>query len=62
MNEKMNITSAKYIADLLTNKNVGIAIVLDGENLSIPLNEANRHYIEIKRQVDASELTIEDAD
>ena len=30
MNEKMNITSAKYIADLLTNKNVGIAIVLDG--------------------------------
>jgi hypothetical protein len=62
MNEKMNITSAKYIVDLLTNKNVGIAIVLDGENLSIPLNEANRHYIEIKRQVDEGELTIEDAD
>ena len=62
MNEKMNITSSKYIADLLTNKNVGIAIVLDGENLSIPLNEANRHYAEIKRQVDAGELTIGDAD
>jgi hypothetical protein len=62
MNEKMNIKSAKYIADLLTKENVGIAIVLDKQNLSVPLVDDNIHYAEIKRQVDAGELTIEDAD
>ena len=35
---------------------------IDGVWYSVPLNEDNRHYIEIKRQVDAGKLTIEDAD
>ena len=35
---------------------------IDGVWYSVPLNEDNRHYAEIKRQVDAGELTIEDAD
>ena len=30
--------------------------------MGVPLSEDNRHYAEIKRQVDANELTIEDAD
>jgi hypothetical protein len=32
------------------------------KRMSVPQNLANRHYAEIKRQVDAGELTIEDAD
>ena len=35
---------------------------IDGVWYSVPLNEDNRHYVEIKRQVDAGKLTIEDAD
>ena len=31
-------------------------------DFNVPLDENNRHYAEIKRQVDAGELTIEDAD
>ena len=34
----------------------------DGTESFVPLDEANADYAEIKRQVDAGELTIEDAD
>ena len=57
----MNITSAKYLKNL-ENENSIVKIVVDGETLFVPLDLANRHYAEIKRQVDAGELTIEDAD
>jgi antitoxin (DNA-binding transcriptional repressor) of toxin-antitoxin stability system len=30
--------------------------------MSVPLDPANRHYAEILRQVEAGELTIEEAD
>jgi antitoxin (DNA-binding transcriptional repressor) of toxin-antitoxin stability system len=30
--------------------------------MSVPLDPANRHYAEIMRQVEAGELTIQDAD
>ena len=62
----MNITSAKYIK--MTTPiggeviNTIKATVDDVENICIPMNENNRHYIEIMRQVDAGELTIADAD
>ena len=59
MNE-MNITSAQYIA--ADENNVSVLIVVDGETLSVPLQEGNRHYDEIMRQVDAGELTIADAE
>ena len=36
--------------------------VLDGKTTAIPIDNSNSHYKEIKRQVDAGELTIEDAD
>ena len=35
---------------------------IDGVWCSVPIGEANRHYAEIKRQVDAGELTIKEAD
>tara|TARA_Y100000589_G_scaffold60293_1_gene51159 strand:- start:89 stop:262 length:174 start_codon:yes stop_codon:yes gene_type:complete len=57
----MNITSAKYLKNL-ENENSIVKIVADGETLFVPLDEGNRHYAEIKRQVDAGELTIEEAD
>ena len=58
----MNFTSAKYVKDPKTNENFSITVVLDGVTLGVPLSLDNRHYAEIKRQVDAGELTIEDAD
>ena len=57
----MNITSAKYLKNL-EDQNSIVKIIVDGETLFVPLDLDNRHYAEIKRQVDAGELTIEEAD
>jgi len=57
----MNITAAQYKADLDGN-NVGIFMVEDGVTRQVPLDPNNRHYAEIMRQVEAGELTIEDAE
>ena len=35
---------------------------INGVVSSVPINESNMDYAQIKRQVDAGELTIEDAD
>jgi len=61
MNE-MNITLAKYIADVTTNENTAIKATIDGITVSVPLDSGNRHYAEILRQVAAGTLTIQDAD
>ena len=58
----MNITSAKYLTDEIKDGNVGIQATIDGVEMSVPLDPANRHYAEIMRQVEAGELTIEPAD
>jgi hypothetical protein len=60
----MNITSAQYVNDDITNQsNISIKIVEDGVTRFVPNNSpANRHYEEIMRQVEAGELTIADAD
>jgi len=59
----MDITSAQYKNDTLTGKeNAYIEAVIDGETSNVPLDPANRHYAEIMRQVEAGELTIEEAD
>ena len=57
----MNITSAQYINDLAGNQS-SIKATIDGTEMSVPLDPANRHYAEILRQVDAGTLTIQDAD
>ena len=60
--EQMNITSAQYYRGLLDNANVAITATIDGTEMSVPLDPANRHYAEIMRQVEAGELTIAEAD
>ena len=59
--DNMNITSAQYALDIDGN-NTAIQATIDGQELSVPLNPANRHYAEILRQVEAGTLTIADAD
>ena len=59
--EQMNITSAQYYAGL-SGDNTGIKATIDGTEMHVPLDPANRHYAEIMRQVEAGELTIADAD
>jgi len=59
--DNMNITSAQYVTDFEGN-NDNIRATIDGTEMSVPLDEANRHYAEIMRQVEAGTLTILDAD
>ena len=59
--EQMNITSAQYAVDMSGN-NSTIQATIDGTEMYVPLDPANRHYAEILRQVEAGELTIADAD
>ena len=59
----MNITAAKYIADITGGgQNVSIKATIDDVEMCVPLDPANRHYAEIQRQVAAGDLTIADAD
>ena len=57
---EMQITSAQYIAFEGTNSS--IRAIIDGQELFVPLDPANRHYAEIMRQVEAGTLTITEAD
>ena len=57
----MEIINARYSNDLDGNQSSIIATI-DGTEMSVPLDPANRHYAEILRQVAADELTIADAD
>ena len=57
----MIITNAKYekgLDDVNTNLNATI----DGERVSVPLSEDNRHYKEILKQVADGDITIAAAD
>ena len=59
----MNITSAQYIDDFTgSGQHVSIKATIDGEEVTVPIAPANRHYDEIMRQVAAGTLTIADAD
>jgi len=57
----MTITNAQYISNL-DGVNSTIKATIDGTEMWIGIDPANRHYAEIVRQVDAGELTIEEAD
>ncbi len=57
----MNITNAQYYNNL-DGSQAGVKATIDGIEMSVPLDPANRHYSEIMRQVAAGELTIADAD
>ena len=58
----MEIKNAKYLKDIVDNKNMAVNAEIDGENLTVPLDPNNRHYAEILKQVDAGTLTIAAAD
>ena len=59
--DNMNITAAQYTTDMYGNT-ASIQATIDGQELFVPLDPANRHYAEIMRQVEAGELTIAEAD
>ena len=61
MENNMDITSAQYTLGMAGN-NSGIQATIDGQEFSVPLDPANRHYAEILKQVEAGTLTIADAD
>jgi len=58
--EQMTITTAQYVLGL-HGTNTSVRATIDGQEMFIPLDPANRHYAEILRQVEAGELTIEEA-
>tara|TARA_R110000796_G_scaffold136128_1_gene252159 strand:- start:309 stop:494 length:186 start_codon:yes stop_codon:yes gene_type:complete len=60
--DNMNITSAQYQADPISGTNSSIQATIDGQEMSVPLDPANRHYAEILKQVAAVTLTVQDAD
>ena len=60
--DNMNITAAQYVTDLMSENNSSIQATIDGQEMSVPLDEANRHYAEISKQVAAGTLTVLDAD
>jgi len=62
MNNKITITNAKYRKTVGTDTISCVVCEIDGQKSYVPIDEGNTHYAEIKRQVDAGELTIEEAD
>jgi hypothetical protein len=58
----MNVTSAQYVKDFMSDEIGSIKAIIDGQEWSVPLAAGNRHYDEIMRQVDAGELVIQEAE
>ena len=58
--DNMNITAAQYFAE--DGVNTSIKATIDGQEMSVPLDPANRHYAEILRQVEAGTLVIAEAE
>tara|TARA_B100001057_G_scaffold441820_1_gene476721 strand:+ start:1012 stop:1194 length:183 start_codon:yes stop_codon:yes gene_type:complete len=57
------ITNAKWCdADERTGEITTLTATINGVDLVIPKDSANRHYAEILKQVEAKTLTIADAD
>lgn len=59
--QNINITSAQYQVDR-DGVNDCVIATIDGAEMFVPLDPANRHYAEILRQVADGTLTIEEAD
>ena len=59
--QNYNYKNPKWIKNK-QNENDNIRVEIDGITSNVPIDEANIHYAEIKQQVDACELTIEEAD
>ena len=60
--EQLDITSAQYVKNHPNGSNTAVNATIDGQQMSVPLDPANRHYAEIMRQVEAGELVIANAE
>ena len=58
----MIITDAQYKFDSLEGVNSSVKVTIDGTEVTVPLDPANRHYAEILKQVADGTITIADAD
>ena len=56
----MKITSAQYIAE--DGVNISIRATIDGQELFVPLDPANRHYAAILKAVEEGTLVIQEAE
>jgi hypothetical protein len=59
--DNMNITAAQYTTDELSGNTNSVKATIDGQEMSVPLDPANRHYAEILRQVEAGTLVVAEA-
>ena len=61
--ETMNITSARLQSTTMPNQESDtIQAVIDGQEMFVPMDPANRHYAEILRQTEAKTLVIQEAE
>tara|TARA_Y100000992_G_C21173841_1_gene447274 strand:+ start:544 stop:729 length:186 start_codon:yes stop_codon:yes gene_type:complete len=61
----MNITNAQYyriLVDKDTYENTGVKATIDGQEMSVPLDPANRHYAAILEWAEEDGNTIQEAD
>jgi len=58
----MNVTNAKYIDTQSTGVNQSIKATIDGTEMFVPLDTANRHYQAIQEWAKIEGNKIEDAD
>jgi len=58
----MEITNAQYVNGFMGEVNVTIRATIDGQETFVPIDPANTDYAEIMRQVEAGELTIQEAE
>ena len=60
--EIMNITSATFAVPDEGEQPTSIQAVIDGQQMSVPMDPRNRHYKEILRQTEAKTLVIADVE
>ena len=55
-------TDAQYIKDDTATENETVRVTIDGLDYQVPINDLNRHWRQMKKLVDAGQLTIKAAD
>ena len=55
-------TNAQYIKHDTGTKNETVRVTIDGVINQVPISDLNRHWRQMKKLVDAGQLTIKDAD
>ena len=55
-------TNAQYIKDDTGTKNETVRVTIDGLDYQVPISDLNRHWRQMKKLVDAGQLTIKAAD